>query len=290
MARMVVAITRMVRTRLGLGCNLRIELGNIGIGIRFDLCDARRAANENLATIDHRRLHRRINRFAHDGTSCLGCGQVRLNFVPMLRINLFADATFAAKKSDFFFTDFNFDRRAHRAKFCPSDWTDALSCGMKLITVGLTFSSHKRNVAGVNFLQRGDCVGLNLFDARRAANENLLTVDNGRFHVGSDRLAHDRTGPLGFGNVGLDGLPVVGVELLALAAVATKVGNLLADLDFERFTHRAECLTSNRANFLHGNLQVICLRQSRLRRWCVLVLMALVAWLGLCLGNCNGGK
>ena len=162
--------------------DLRINLRHIGCWIGVDLLDAWRTTNENLTTVNDSRFHRRINRFAHHRARFLSSSKVGLDCLPMFCVECFADAAFAAKESDFLFAHFDFDWSAHRTKLLARHRADALRRCVELIAFCLTFFRNERDVTGVHFLQRSVSIRLDLGDAWWAAHENLLTIDDCRFH------------------------------------------------------------------------------------------------------------
>jgi hypothetical protein len=70
-----------------------------------------------------------------------------------------------------------------------------------------------RGDLGIEFCDEGRGICLDLIDARRATNKNLSTIDDGGLHVCVDRFSHDGANTLGFGQVGLNGLPMCGADL-----------------------------------------------------------------------------
>ena len=175
----------------------------------------------------------------------------------MFCVECFADAAFAAQESDFLFAHFDFDGSAHRAKLLARHRADALCHCVELIAFCLTFFRNERDVTGVHFLQRSVSIRLNLGDTWRAANKNLLPIDDCRFHRGVNWFAHDGARSLSRCDVCLDRFPMFGIELFPLAAFATKESDLLADFDFDGIAHRTKGSARDGADFLYGNLQLI---------------------------------
>ena len=116
-----------------------------------------------------------------------------------------------------------------------------------------------RRVQLVNLLEVFVWCGGQFLQAEWTTDIHDLAFNDGPFRFLGKIMLHHRTDPLCPSDIGVDGRPVLRIDLALDAAFAAEEDRLLADVHLDRWPMFSQLQSGNRTNGLDGSAQFVAL-------------------------------